>query len=216
MNKNIEILPSLLSMDFSNIEKSLSEIPNNVNILHLDIMDGVFVNNITFGPVIIKHIRKHTNKLLDAHLMIIDPDKYIDVFAKNNIDMISFHIETVKNPINTIKKIKSFNIKAGIAINPETSLDKVMSYIDKIDYILIMSVNPGFAGQSFIENVLDKVKVLSQLKNKYQFKIEIDGGINYETAKQSIQSGVDWLVSGSFLFNQKNLKQAVEKMKNEY
>lgn len=212
----IEILPSLLSMDFSCMKNGLARLPQNANILHLDVMDGNFVSNITFGPFIAGFIRKNTDKLLDAHLMISDPEKYAPEFAKNGVNYISFHIETADDPIKLINDLHSRGVKAGIAVNPETDIHTVDDYLDYVDYILVMSVHPGFAGQTYIHDVLPKLDYLKNERRDRKYAIEIDGGINYETAALSIQHGADWLVTGSFLFKSEDMEKTIHRMKNEH
>ena len=211
---SIEIIPSLLSMDFSCIERSLRDIPDNVNILHLDIMDGVFVNNITFGPFIAGFIRKNTQKLLDAHLMISKPEQYAQRFADSGVNMISFHIETCEDPMKLIDELHDKGIKAGIAVNPETDIHSIDVYIENIDYVLIMSVHPGFAGQKFIPDVLEKIEILKEMQSRYNFSIEIDGGINGDTARIAIERGAQWIVTGSYLFSQSDMKQTIKDLLN--
>lgn len=215
MKREFRIVPSLLSMNFSSIERELAGIPGNVKMLHLDIMDGVFVDNITFGPVIVKHIRENTKLLLDTHLMIKDPDKYIEEFRRAGSDMISFHIETAENPSKTIDKIKSMGMLAGIALNPETSVDSVIPFLDSADYLLVMSVHPGFAGQAFIEETLKKVETLKCMRGTRKYSIEIDGGINRETSLIAKRKGADWIVSGSYLFSSDDFNRRVEEMLND-
>jgi len=202
-------------MNFASIENEMKRIPNTVNILHLDIMDGNFVNNISFGPVVVKHIRKYTDKLLDTHLMISDPDRYIDEFYKAGSDMISFHIETVRNASKTIAHIKELQMKAGIALNPETPVEDVLPYLQEADYFLVMSVHPGFAGQKFIPEVLSKIEMLAQKREGDNYAIEIDGGINRETSLQAKKSGADWIVSGSYLFSSVDFNKRIEEMLND-
>lgn len=211
----LRIVPSLLSMDFSSIERELSKMPPTVKMLHLDIMDGVFVRNITFGPVIVKHIRKHTKLLLDTHLMISNPDAYIEDFKGAGSDMISFHIETVEEPGKTIERIKGLGMLAGLALNPETEIESVLPFVGSADYFLVMSVHPGFAGQSFIEDTLRKVETLSKFKGKGKYSIEIDGGINRETSLMAKRKGADWIVSGSYLFSSDDFNKRVEEMIND-
>ena len=211
---SIEIIPSLLSMDFSCIERSLRDIPDNVNILHLDIMDGVFVNNITFGPFIAGFIRKNTDKILDAHLMISRPEQYVQRFADSGVNMISFHIEACEDPMKLIDELHDKGIKAGIAVNPETDIHSIDVYIENIDYVLIMSVHPGFAGQKFIPDVLEKIEILKEMQSRYNFSIEIDGGINGDTARIAIERGAQWIVTGSYLFSQSDMKQTIKDLLN--
>lgn len=199
--KRTEVLPSLLSMDFSCMKHALASMPENIHMLHLDIMDGHFVDNITMGPFIIKWIRQNTALKLDAHLMISDPSHYMDRFIDAGIDLVSFHIETVDDAGKLIAHIKDKGVKAGIALNPDTDIETVKPYIGDIDYVLVMSVFPGFAGQSFIHDVLNKVRILKTMQEQYDFAIEIDGGINGQTAPLAVKSGANWIVTGSYLFS---------------
>ncbi len=210
----IEIVPSLLSVDFSCLRESINKIPSEINILHLDIMDGHFVNNITFGPFIVKQIRKLTDKMLDTHLMIENPEKYIDKFIEAGVDYLSFHYETTDNPKSLIDSIKKQDVKAGIVINPDTNVNVLTPYLEYVDYILIMSVYPGFAGQSFIKDSLDKISFLKEERKERKYKIEIDGGINDKTASMALNAGADWLVTGSYLFSHSSIKDAIKGLLN--
>uniref|UniRef100_A0A7C3J588 Ribulose-phosphate 3-epimerase n=1 Tax=candidate division WOR-3 bacterium TaxID=2052148 RepID=A0A7C3J588_UNCW3 len=210
MEKDIQIIPSLLSIDIKNLRKSISSIPSYLKILHLDVMDGHFVDNITFGPHFVKAVRDLTSRDLDCHLMIEKPDRYYDRFIDAGATHISFHIETTVKPFALIKKIKKRKVKAGIVINPETGVDKIIPYLDYIDYVLVMSVHPGFAGQKFLNYTLEKVKRLKDLRGERKYIIQIDGGINDKTGKEAIKAGAQWLVSGSYLFKgdiKKNIKR---------
>lgn len=211
-----EVLPSLLSMDFSCMSRVLKDMPDCIHMLHLDIMDGHFVDNITMGPFMVKWIRQNTNLQLDAHLMISDPARYIDRFIEAGIDLVSFHIETVDDAGNLIKHIKQKGVKPGIAINPDTDIETIKPYMGNIEYVLVMSVFPGFAGQSFISNVLDKVKTLKAMQEQYDFAIEIDGGINDKTAPLALKSGANWIVTGSYLFSSDDMEKTAQEMLNGY
>ncbi len=210
----IEIVPSLLSVDFSCLRESINKIPSEINILHLDIMDGHFVNNITFGPFIVKQIRKLTDKMLDTHLMIENPEKYIDKFIEAGVDYLSFHYEATDNPKSLIDSIKKQDVKAGIVINPDTKVNVLTPYLEYVDYILIMSVYPGFAGQSFIKDSLSKIRFLKEERKERKYKIEIDGGINDKTASMALNAGADWLVTGSYLFSKDSIKDAIKGLLN--
>lgn len=213
MDRDIQIIPSLLSIDIKNLRKSISSIPSSVQILHLDVMDGHFVDNITFGPHFVKVVRELTERYLDVHLMIENPEKYYERFIESGATHISFHIETTKNPVILINRLKKRRIKVGMVLNPETKLEKIIPYLDHVDYVLVMSVHPGFAGQNFLKYTLKKVKRLKMLRGNRKFKIEIDGGINDKTGKDAINAGADWIVSGSYLFNgdiRKNLKRIID------
>ncbi|HAF08372.1 MAG: ribulose-phosphate 3-epimerase [bacterium] len=213
MEKDIQIIPSLLSIDIKNLKKSISSIPSYIKILHLDVMDGHFVDNITFGPHFVKVVRELTSRELDCHLMIEEPDRYYDRFIDAGATHISFHIETTKDTFSLIKKIKKRKVKVGIVLNPETEVDRIVPYLDHIDYVLVMSVHPGFAGQKFLNYTLRKVKRLKDLRGKREYFIQIDGGINDKTGKKAIKAGAQWLVSGSYIFKG-DIKKNVERILN--
>jgi len=205
----MKIAPSILAADFSKLREEIKDVENaGADIIHLDVMDGHFVPNITFGPVVVKGIRKLTDLPLDAHLMITDPEKYAERFIEAGSNMISFHIETVSSPEILIDKLKKKNVKVGIAVNPETPIKSALPFLDSIDYILIMSVHPGFYGQEFIPSVLDKVR---DLKRSKEVEIEVDGGINDKTKEQVIEAGVDIIVSGAYIFKSENRINAIKK-----
>ena len=213
---NIIFSPSLLSADFSKIAEELEDIQKTgTTWIHLDVMDGIFVPNITFGPPIIKAMRAHSDLFFDTHLMIQEPIRYIKEFAAAGANMITFHLEATKNVAETIEAIKLENCKVGLALNPATSLDGIEAYLDHIDMILLMSVNPGFGGQSFID-ITDKIKKLSDLRNvsKRAFLIQVDGGINTMTVSKVVQSGADVIVAGSAIFGKTDRKKAIEDLKN--
>ena len=220
MLTNTKISPSILSADFGKLESEIIALTKSgADLIHIDVMDGHFVLNITIGPDIIKSIRKCTTLPFDVHLMIDPVNKYIKNFAEAGADIITVHPETTPNLKNTIEKIKSFGKKAGVSLNPETGVDKVQSVLKFIDLILIMSVNPGFGGQKFIKETLNKVKTLRKEidDKKLKVEIEIDGGINFETAKEAITAGVDIIVSGSTIFkkNEGNLKENIRLLKTQ-
>ncbi len=207
----MKIAPSILAADFSKLREEIKDVENaGADIIHLDVMDGHFVPNITFGPVVVKGIRKLTDLPLDAHLMITDPEKYAERFIEAGSNMISFHIETVSSPEILIDKLKKKNVKVGIAVNPETPIKSALPFLDSIDYILIMSVHPGFYGQEFIPSVLDKVR---DLKRSKEVEIEVDGGINDKTKEQVIEAGVDIIVSGAYIFKSENRINAIKKLR---
>ena len=197
----------MLACDFGNLESEISMINDSkVDWFHIDVMDGVFVPNISFGTPIMNVLKKYTKKPLDVHLMIINPDNYIEKFAELGSRVLTVHFEACTHLHRTIQRIKSLNMKAGVAINPHTPISSLESIIKEIDLVCIMSVNPGFGGQSFIETTYQKIKDLKSLINKRNSKtlIEIDGGVNSENAKKLIENGADVLVAGSFVFKSEN------------
>ena len=217
---SIKISPSILSADFSKLGSEIQNLEKaKADLIHIDVMDGHFVPNITIGPEVIIKLRKYTSLPFDVHLMISPVHNFIKNFADAGADIITIHPEATNDLENSIKKIKSYNKKVGISLNPETSLDKLNNVLDKIDLVLIMSVNPGFGGQKFIENTLNKIKKLrlkiDQLKLKVE--IEVDGGINFENSKSIIKAGADILVSGTTIFksNEGNIKKNIEILKNQ-
>mgnify|MGYP003329360493 CR=1 FL=1 len=217
MTQKIKISPSILSADFSTLGEEIRSLEKaGADLIHVDVMDGHFVPNITMGPPIIKMIRKCTKLLFDVHLMISPVEKYIKDFANAGSDIITIHPEATDNLKRAIKSIKSLGKKAGVSLNPKTPISAVMDVINEIDLILIMSVNPGFAGQSFMNEVLLKVKELRELINERKLKIDIsiDGGINFETAPLAVKAGVNILVSGTTIFAGGSLKENIFKLKN--
>ena len=215
----MKIAPSLLACDFSKLEEEIKDVEDaGANLLHLDVMDGHFVPNITFGPVIVKAIRKLTSLPLDVHLMITDPEKFAPAFIESGADIIVFHIEVKRNPIPLIKKIKSLGSKAGLSINPETSIKTLDSFLNHIDSILVMSVNPGFGGQSFIQSSHEKIKHLKSIKNnrKLNFEIAVDGGVNLDNTQKLAESGVDILIVGTTIFHSDNRKKTIQSLKAKY
>ena len=198
-----KILPSILSADFANLERDIKELENiGIDMFHIDVMDGNFVPNISFGFPIIEAIRPKTDKVFDCHLMIANPENYVEQFCKVGCDMVSFHIEATNHADRLIQVIKDNGKKAGIVLNPQTSLESIKYLLPKVDYVLIMTVNPGFGGQKFIPEMLEKIEELAKIREEknYNFLIEVDGGINVETSKACRDKGADILVCGSFLF----------------
>ncbi len=214
----IKISPSILSADFSKLGSEIQNLEKaKADLIHIDVMDGHFVPNITIGPEVINKLRKYTTLPFDVHLMISPVHNFIKNFADAGADIITIHPEATEDLESSIKKIKSYNKKAGISLNPETSLDKLNNILDKIDLVLIMSVHPGFGGQKFIEKTLDKIKELRSKIDLLNLKVEIevDGGINFENSKSVIEAGADILVSGTTLFksNEGNIKKNIEILK---
>ena len=219
MSSIIKISPSILSADFSKLSSEISELEKaGADFIHVDVMDGHFVPNITVGPEVIKDLKKHTSLPFDVHLMISPVHKYIKNFAEAGADIITIHPESTDNLIETINEIKKFGKKAGISLNPKTTIEKVMPVLSLIDLVLIMSVNPGFGGQKFIKETLEKVKLLRKEidQKKLSVEIEIDGGINFDNAKIAKEAGVDILVSGTTIFknNEGNIKKNIEILRN--
>ena len=218
MTKSIKIAPSILSSDFSKLGEVLEELnQSGAEMVHVDVMDGHFVPNITFGPPVIKKIRKYSTLPFDVHLMIAPVHKYIRDFADAGADIITVHPEATDNLVQTIELIKSLGKKAGVSLNPKTTLDSILPVLHLVDLVLVMSVNPGFGGQKFMPEVLSKVKELRAKIDleKLNIDIEIDGGIDFETAKLAKDAGVDILVSGTTLFDSKDsLKNNIQKLRN--
>ena len=205
--KKIQISPSILSADFSNLEKDIKKLETaGADMIHVDVMDGHFVPNITIGPPVIKALRSKTSLPFDVHLMIDPVHKYIKDFSISFSDIITIHPEATPNLQESIDEIKSYKKKVGISLNPDTKISIVEEYLDKIDLILIMSVYPGFGGQKFILEVLEKIKSLKVLKDKKKlnFDIEVDGGINFSNFKSVIDAGANVLVSGTTIFKENN------------
>ena len=198
-----KILPSILSADFANLERDVRELEQiGIDIFHIDVMDGNFVPNISFGFPIIEAIRSKTDKIFDCHLMIARPEEYVERFCNAGCDMVSFHIEATNHADRVIQIIKNSGKKAGIVLNPQTPIESVKYLLPKLDYVLIMTVNPGFGGQKFIPEMLDKIEELAKIREEkgYSFLIQVDGGVNVETSKLCRDKGADLLVCGSFLF----------------
>lgn len=216
MAQNIKISPSILSADFSILGDEIKSLEKaGADLIHVDVMDGHFVQNITMGPPIIKMIRKCTKLPFDVHLMISPVEKYIKAFADAGSDIITIHPEATDNLKRAVGTIKSLGKKAGVSLNPKTPISALMDVINDIDLILIMSVNPGFAGQSFMNEVLPKVTELRKMINdkKLKIDIEIDGGINFETAPLAVKAGANILVSGTTIFSG-SLKDNIQKLRN--
>ena len=212
------ISPSILGGSFSNMEKIISSLDQSeAEYIHFDVMDGDFVPNLTFGPQFISNLRNQTKKVFDVHLMINRVGKFLDDYIKAGSDIITFHIEIEENLSELISKIKDKDIKAGIAIKPKTPWEEIKSLLHSIDQVIIMTVEPGFGGQSFMDSQIDKIKNISNYikENNLSVDIEIDGGVNYETGKICRDAGANILVAGSFLFKQENLLTATNEL-NKY
>ena len=214
---SIIIAPSILAADFANIERDVNMInESNADWFHIDIMDGVFVPNISFGMPVLKAIQKHAKKPLDIHLMIVDPDRYIETFAALGAEILTIHFEACNHLHRSLQKIKSCGMKAGVALNPHTPVNNLIDIIRDIDLVCLMSVNPGFGGQSFIENTYQKVEDLKSLIVKKNSKaiIEIDGGVTSKNAKKLVEKGADVLVAGSFVFKSDNPTETISTLSN--
>jgi ribulose-phosphate 3-epimerase len=218
--KKIKISPSILSADFSQLGNEIKKLENGgADMIHVDVMDGHFVPNLTIGPPVIKALKKKSSLPFDVHLMISPVHKYIEAYSEAGADIITIHPEATNDLRSSILKIKELNKKVGVSLNPETKIDVILKFLEQIDLVLIMSVNPGFGGQKFMPEVLDKIKELRkiQVEKKLNFDIEIDGGINFENSKIAIQAGANILVSGTTIFKSNNgdIKKNINLLKSK-
>lgn len=218
--KKIQISPSILSADFSQLGNEVKRLEEGgADMIHVDVMDGHFVPNLTIGPPVIKSLKKSSSLLFDVHLMISPVHKYIKAYADAGADIITIHPEATDDLIASIYEIKKLKKKVGISLNPETKIDIILDHLEQIDLVLIMSVNPGFGGQKFMPEVLNKIKELKKIqqKKKINFDIEIDGGINFENSKTAIEAGANILVSGTTIFKSNNgdIRKNIELLKSK-
>jgi ribulose-phosphate 3-epimerase len=212
----VKIAPSILSADFAKLGKEITDVEQGgADLIHIDVMDGHFVPNITIGPLIVDAIRPITELPLDVHLMIENPDQYLDAFAKAGADYITVHVEACRHLHRTIHHIKELGVKAGVVLNPATPVESILSIINDVDMVLLMTVNPGFGGQKFIHSVLPKIRQVRDLaqSRNLDLEIEVDGGVNEETAKLCIEAGANVLVAGSAVYNKKDRAQAIAALK---
>ena len=217
--KKIQISPSILSADFSQLGNEIKRLEEGgADMIHVDVMDGHFVPNLTIGPPVIKALKKHSSILFDVHLMISPVHQYIEAYSNAGADIITIHPEATNNLKLSISKIRELNKKVGVSLNPETKIDIILDVLDQIDLVLIMSVNPGFGGQKFMPEVLTKIKELKKIQNEknLNFDIEIDGGINFDNSKTAIKAGANILVSGTTIFKSNNgdIKKNIELLKS--
>lgn len=212
----IKLAPSILSADFARLLEDVKKVEKaGCEYLHIDVMDGHFVPNITLGPAIVKSLRKDVNMVFDTHLMIENPDDYIKDFVDAGSDLIVVHVEACRHLHRTIQNIKSHNVKAGVALNPATSIDTIKHIIEDVDMVLLMTVNPGFGGQSFIEGMVEKIKELKQLidSKNLNVDIQVDGGIKPSNINKVVKAGANVIVAGSAIFNSDNIEQTVNEMR---
>ncbi|MBI1768014.1 MAG: ribulose-phosphate 3-epimerase [Bacteroidetes bacterium] len=210
------VAPSILASDFANLQREIEMInTSQADWIHIDVMDGVFVPNISLGVPIVEAIKRHAKKPMDVHLMIVQPEKYVEAFHKAGAETISVHIEACPHLHRNLQQIKSLGCKAGVAVNPHTPISSLEDVILDIDLVCLMSVNPGFGGQKFIERTYDKIRSLKTLINKRKAKtlIEIDGGVNQQNAKPLMDAGADVLVAGNFVFSSSNPKEVIQRLK---
>jgi ribulose-phosphate 3-epimerase len=211
----VEIVPSILSADFARLGEEIARVERaGISMLHVDIMDGHFVPNFTIGPPVVESIRKRSRLQFDCHLMIEDPDRYAPVFIEAGANLVSVHCEATRNLDRTLHAIQEKGARAGVVLNPATPIEMVENVLDFVDYVLVMSVNPGFGGQGFIPRSLDKIRRLDRIRGErgYDFHIEIDGGVSHHNVGEIVRAGCDWLVSGSAVFHSEDSAAAVKDM----
>lgn len=212
----VKIAPSILSADFGKLADEIRKVEKYVDMLHIDVMDGHFVPNITFGPPVVRSIRVVTKLPFDVHLMVESPDNYVDSFIDAGANLLTVHAETATHLHRTISNIKKKGAMAGVALNPATSLSALDHILEDVDMVLIMTVNPGFGGQHFIKGMLPKIRKLREMidKSKLDVEIEVDGGINGDTARQAVAAGADILVAGSYIYESSDLAAAINSLRN--
>lgn len=212
----MKIAPSMLSADFAKLAQEIQEIEQaGADYLHIDIMDGTFVPNISFGPLVFGAIRAQSNLVFDCHLMIQQPERYIDAVAQAGADIITIHVEATQHLHRALQQIQATGKKCGVVINPATPVSLIEPVLEMVDMVLVMTVNPGFGGQAFIPSTLDKIRQLAHIRTErgYHYEIEVDGGINAETAPLVLEAGADVLVAGSYIFNQKDRAAAIQSLR---
>ena len=215
---NYVLAPSILAADFKNLGEEMKKTEENgAGYIHFDVMDGMFVPSISFGMPVLKSIHNATNQFMDAHLMVQEPIRYVEAFKEAGADLVTVHLEACENVEKTISKIRECGMKVGLSICPETSEKEVEHLLSKVDMLLVMSVHPGFGGQKFIRDSLEKVRKLDKIRkeSKFDFLIEIDGGVNIENAKEIAENGVDWIVAGTAVFGG-DIKENIRKLKGEF